>query len=172
MDCLNPFPLSVTARKAAPSSCRLHVAHVPDLSFMQVFWHILTRLSYYRELHVRSTQLAQDGNLSPAETAALLAATGGDAGGRSAQDGPGPGAGASRDGDAGAAAAAQPQVVSEVDTFSARLQSILTSDVTQVGLKRRCLGGLWVTGGWGTLGMWGCGVWVKLRGERGEPGCA
>ena len=25
----------------------------------QVFWHILTRLSYYRELHVRSQQLAE-----------------------------------------------------------------------------------------------------------------
>lgn len=30
-------------------------------SLDQVFWHILTRLSYYRELHVRSQAMSADG---------------------------------------------------------------------------------------------------------------
>jgi hypothetical protein len=42
---------------------------------VQVFWHILTKLAYYRELTLRIDQLAAKGMLDPAALAA--AASGG-----------------------------------------------------------------------------------------------
>ncbi|GIL66592.1 hypothetical protein Vafri_20082 [Volvox africanus] len=136
---------------------RLGERYGHDLAALdQVFWHILTRLSYYRELHVRSSQLAADGGLSAEEAAALLSATagGGGTGGMAAVAGAGDrvgikGAeatgqtggmrqGESAGGGSGAVAVApggtglQAQVVSEVDSFAMRLQAVLQSDVSPV----------------------------------------
>ncbi|GLI58399.1 hypothetical protein VaNZ11_000099 [Volvox africanus] len=134
---------------------RLGERYGHDLAALdQVFWHILTRLSYYRELHVRSSQLAADGGLSAEEAAALLSATAGGGGtgsmaavagagdriGSRGAEATGP-TGSMRQGEpagGGATAAApvgtgsQAQVVSEVDSFAMRLQAVLQSDVSPV----------------------------------------
>ncbi|GIM15000.1 hypothetical protein Vretimale_17869 [Volvox reticuliferus] len=135
---------------------RLGERYGHDLAALdQVFWHILTRLSYYRELHVRSSQLAADGGLSAEEAAALLSATAGGGGtagtagaaaagdrvGSRGAEATGPGGmrqGESAGGGSVVAAAApggnasQAQVVSEVDSFAMRLQAVLQSDVSPV----------------------------------------
>jgi hypothetical protein len=41
-----------------------------------VFWHILTKLAYYRELTLRIDQLAAKGILDPAALAAAAASSG------------------------------------------------------------------------------------------------
>ena len=45
--CSSPYPQPLPPLVDAHASPH---THIPP----QVFWHILTRLSYYRELHVRS----------------------------------------------------------------------------------------------------------------------
>jgi len=50
-----------------------------------VFWHILTKLAYYRELTLRVDQLAAKGLLDPAALAAAAAAAAAAAGGGDAQ---------------------------------------------------------------------------------------
>lgn len=103
----------------------------------QVFWHILTRLSYYRELHLRSAQLAVEAGadltglgmgIAPAHGSAAsmqpASARERDATQQQQQGGGGVG------GQGGDGVVQAP--VSELDSFALRLNAILASDPTPV----------------------------------------
>lgn len=114
-----------------------------------MFWHILTRLSYYRELHVRSAHLSE-GAQAEAENrreGGQLQGSNSDAAWRRTGSGQLDGASApattpsASGGRQGSAQPAGVVVVSEVDTFSQRLNAILASDMTQV---RRSGQAIWV----------------------------
>lgn len=115
---------------------------------VQVFWHILTKLAYYRELTLRIDQLAAKGMLDPAALAA--AASSGvvpdveelldKSLGKGASGGGDHPTGAGAAGSADGAAHGQPGMpMNEVDTFGAKLNSILAADLTAVALAQGSL---------------------------------
>jgi hypothetical protein len=126
----------VSTRRAEPdSTLRPHQPTCPLAPPRpQVFWHILTRLSYYRELHIRAQQLAElDPSLGPALGALASADISDDPLPASSNQRTTRGAEQAKTVAAAAAAAA---AGNEVDSFSTKLNSILSADLTSAALAQ------------------------------------